>query len=98
MGEEPAPWRGSPRPLPRPPRRGQGRDSLTAFARGLTVMNAFTEQSQSLTLADVARIAALPRATARRCLLTLQALGYVEHDHRYFSLSPQVLTIAQAYL
>jgi IclR family transcriptional regulator, pca regulon regulatory protein len=76
----------------------KGRDFLTAFARGLTVMNAFTEQSQSLTLADVARIAALPRATARRCLLTLRALGYVEHDDRYFSLSPQVLTIAQAYL
>lgn len=76
----------------------KSRDFLTAFARGLTVINAFTEQSQSMTLADVSRIVGLPRATVRRCLLTLEALGYVESDGRYFVLTPQVLTIAQAYL
>ncbi|MGC1304839.1 MAG: IclR family transcriptional regulator C-terminal domain-containing protein [Caulobacteraceae bacterium] len=71
---------------------------ITALARGLSVMRAFTSQSQHLTLADVARIVNLPRASVRRCLLTLQALGYVESRDRYFSLSPRVLTIAQAYL
>jgi IclR family pca regulon transcriptional regulator len=76
----------------------KSRDFLTALARGLAVMSAFTEQSQSLTLADVARIVDLPRATVRRCLLTLEALGYVESEGRQFALSPQVLLIAQAYL
>ncbi len=71
---------------------------ITALARGLSVMRAFTSQSQHLTLADVARIVNLPRASVRRCLLTLQTLGYVESRDRYFSLSPRVLTIAQAYL
>jgi IclR family transcriptional regulator, pca regulon regulatory protein len=71
---------------------------VVALARGLAVMRAFTTQEQQLTLADVARLVALPRATVRRVLLTLKALGYVEVSGRYFSLSPQVLTIAQAYL
>ncbi len=61
-------------------------------------MRAFTSQDQHLTLSDVSRIVSLPRATVRRCLLTLQTLRYVESKDRYFSLSPQVLTIAQAYL
>lgn len=74
------------------------RSFIAAIERGLSVMRAFQNQSDRLTLSDVARLVDLPRATARRCLLTLRALGYVESQGRYFSLSPQVLTLAQAYL
>ncbi len=61
-------------------------------------MTAFSEQNRPMTLSDVARVVDLPRATVRRCLLTLQALRYVEMDGRYFALSPQVLMLARAYL
>ena len=71
---------------------------VTALARGLSVMKAFDDQNAQLTLSDVARIVDLPRASARRALLTLEALGYVESHGRNFSLSPQVLTLARAYL
>ena len=74
------------------------RDHVTALARGLAVIQAFTDQSARLTLSDVARLVDLPRAAVRRSLLTLAALGYVENDGRYFALSPQVLVLAQAYL
>ena len=74
------------------------RSYVTALARGLAVLRAFDEQNAQLTLSDVARIVDLPRASARRALLTLQALGYVESNGRGFSLSPQVLTLARAYL
>lgn len=77
---------------------GESGTFVVALARGLSVMCAFTSQNQHLTLTDVSKIIGLPRATVRRCLLTLQALGYVESRGRYFSLSPKVLTIAQAYL
>ena len=76
----------------------ESRDYVEALARGLHVMRAFREQSDRLTLSDVARLTGLSRASVRRSLLTLQALGYVESSGRYFSLSPQVLTLAQAYL
>jgi IclR family pca regulon transcriptional regulator len=76
----------------------KSRAYVTALARGLSVMKAFDEQHASLTLSDVARIVGLPRASARRALLTLQSLGYVKSNGRMFSLSPQVLTLARAYL
>jgi IclR family transcriptional regulator, pca regulon regulatory protein len=77
---------------------GEGRAYVTALARGLSVMKAFDDQHARLTLSDVARIVGFPRASARRALLTLQSLGYVESNGRLFSLSPQVLTLARAYL
>src|SRR5258708_13809932 len=61
-------------------------------------MKAFDDQHARLTLSDVARIVGLPRASARRALLTLQSLGYVDSNGRLFGLSPQVLTLARAYL
>jgi IclR family pca regulon transcriptional regulator len=51
-----------------------------------------------MTLSDVARIADLPRATARRILFTLQRGGFVASDGKLFRLTPQVLTLAASYL
>src|SRR5437660_1604254 len=77
---------------------GADRSYVTALARGLSVLKSFDEENDRLTLSDVARIAGMPRASARRALLTLQSLGYVNSDGRLFRLSPQVLTLARAYL
>ena len=74
------------------------RSYVTALARGLAVLKAFDEEHERLTWSDVARMTELPRASARRALLTLQSLGYVNSDGKWFSLSPQVLTLARAYL
>ena len=80
------------------PANAAGRAYVESLARGLAVIRAFREQSDRLTLADVSRITGLSRAAVRRSLLTLEALGYAQSSGRYFSLSPQVLTLAQAYL
>ena len=39
-----------------------------------------------------------PAATARRCLLTLEELGYVTRSGRSFFLRPKVLELGAAYL
>ena len=70
---------------------------IAALARGLSVMRAFAHQRERLTLAELSRLVDLPRATVRRCLITLQALDYVETEGKYFRLTPQVLTLSQAY-
>jgi IclR family transcriptional regulator, pca regulon regulatory protein len=75
-----------------------GRDFSEALARGLSVIAAFGPDSRALTLSDVAKKLNLPRATARRALLTLAQLGYAEEDGRLFRLTPKVLTLASAYL
>jgi IclR family pca regulon transcriptional regulator len=75
-----------------------GRDFSEALARGLAVISAFGPDSRALTLSDVARKLNLPRATARRALLTLAHLGYAEEDGRLFRLTPKILGLASAYL
>lgn len=76
----------------------RSRDFVQSFARGLAVIRAFSDDGTGLTLSDVARSTGLPRAAARRFLLTLEALGYVRSSGRVFTLSPRVLDLAHAYL
>jgi IclR family pca regulon transcriptional regulator len=71
---------------------------VQSLERGLRVIKAFSRESPSLPLSEVARRAGLTRATARRFLLTLQDLGYVAADGRLFSLRPRVLDLGYAYL
>jgi IclR family pca regulon transcriptional regulator len=51
-----------------------------------------------MTLSEVARRAGLDRAAARRFLLTLVQLGYVDHRGDRFALRPRVLELGFAYL
>ena len=77
---------------------GLGKDHSEALARGLQIMATFDGTHRSRTLSEVAAAVGLPRATARRALLTLLALGYVGLDGRRFHLTPRVLRLATAYL
>jgi IclR family pca regulon transcriptional regulator len=71
---------------------------VRSLERGLSVLQAFSGERPAMTLADVARSADLTRATARRLLLTLVELGYLQQDGREFRLTPKVLNIGYAYL
>jgi IclR family pca regulon transcriptional regulator len=73
-------------------------DFVTALARGLSVIRAFGVETPRITLADIARRVALPRATVRRSLITLASLGYVDTDGRTFALTPKVLALGNSYL
>ena len=75
-----------------------GPDFLESLARGLRVLTAFNVAPRPMTLSEVAKIADLPRATARRTLHTLESLGYVNNDGKLFALTCRVLTLASAYL
>lgn len=73
-------------------------DFVTALARGLAVIRSFGPDRPRMTLADIAKRVALPRATVRRSLITLSTLGYIETDGRNFTLSPKVLALGNSYL
>jgi IclR family transcriptional regulator, pca regulon regulatory protein len=79
------------------PEMAEDKNYIAALARGLSVIRAFAYQRDQLTLAEISRLVDLPRATVRRCLITLNALNYVDSDGKYFSLTPKVLTLSQAY-
>lgn len=71
---------------------------MGGLAKGLEVIRAFGRDHSALTLSQVAAIARMPAATTRRCLLTLEELGYVMRSGRNFLLRPKVLELGAAYL
>jgi IclR family pca regulon transcriptional regulator len=71
---------------------------VQSFARGLAVIRSFSAEAPAQTLSEVAQHAGLTRAGARRILLTLQTLGYVESEGRLFRLTPKILDLGFAYL
>lgn len=71
---------------------------VQSFARGLEVIRSFSAAAPRQTLTEVATRTGLTRAGARRILLTLQTLGYVESDGRLFALTPRILDLGFAYL
>ena len=74
------------------------REAMGGLAKGIAVIRAFTREHPAPTLSDIARSAAIPAATARRCLLTLEDLGYLTRHGRSFVLRPKVLELGAAYL
>jgi IclR family pca regulon transcriptional regulator len=73
-------------------------DFVQSLERGLAVIRAFDAEHRELALSDVARATGLTRAAARRFLLTLVKLGYVNLSDGRFSLRPRVLELGYAYL
>lgn len=71
---------------------------VQSFARGLQVIRSFSAAHPRQTLTEVATATGLTRAGARRILLTLQTLGYVESDGKWFRLTARILDLGFAYL
>jgi IclR family pca regulon transcriptional regulator len=76
----------------------QDKEFMATLAKGLAVLGAFDKQRPAMTLSQAAFAAGLSRATARRILRTLTALGYVAQNGREFSLSSGILKLGFAYL
>src|ERR1700753_3502039 len=74
------------------------REAMGGLAKGLAVIRAFSRDHAALSLCEVARSAGIPAAPARRCLLTLEELGYITRSGRDFLLRPRVLELGAAYL
>ncbi|MFB6837748.1 IclR family transcriptional regulator C-terminal domain-containing protein [Streptomyces sp. NPDC056361] len=75
-----------------------GSGFLQSLARGLDVLRAFGSVRGPVRLAELARLTGLPRATARRSLITLRHLGYVREEPGGFVVLPRVLELGHARL
>ena len=72
---------------------------MTSLARGLLVIQAFSQQSLHLSIAQLGKRTGLSRASVRRCLYTLSKLGFAgSDDGRTFYLLPRVLALGHSYL
>lgn len=81
------------------PAAGTDRDFVTALARGLAVIMAFTNQQRQLTIAQISYRTGITRAAVRRYLHTLEVLGYVDcQDGKRYALRPKIVALGHAYL
>jgi IclR family pca regulon transcriptional regulator len=71
---------------------------MTSLARGLMVIQAFTQQSPQMTISQLSIKTGLSRAAVRRCLYTLTKLGFAgAEDGSRYSLRPRMLTLSHTY-
>ena len=73
-------------------------DYVESLAKGLAVLECFAPERQRLNTTQTAQRAGLTRAAARRQLLTLAHLGYLDSDGSHYWLSSKVLRLAGSYL
>jgi IclR family pca regulon transcriptional regulator len=76
----------------------QDREYIAGLEKGLAVVEAFADKQRPMTVTEAAEFANVSRASARRCLRTLEQLGYADRDGRHFRLSPRALRLGHAYL
>ena len=71
---------------------------MTSLARGLIVIQAFTQQTPQMTISQLSLRTGLSRAAVRRCLYTLTKLGFAgAEDGSRYSLRPRMLTLSHTY-
>jgi IclR family pca regulon transcriptional regulator len=75
-----------------------GSDFIGSLAKGLAVLQAFNRERPEMTVSEVAKAVDVTPAAARRCLLTLEELGFVTRHERRFLLTPRVLRLSEAFL
>ena len=72
---------------------------MTSLARGLAVIQAFTQRQRELTVSQISTKTGFSRAAVRRCLYTLSKLGFAAtEDSRHFHLRPRVLALGHSYI
>jgi IclR family mhp operon transcriptional activator len=71
---------------------------LRSLKRGLKVL-ALLNQTENVSITELARHLGLPRTTAERIMLTLLAEGYVQRvpDDKRYRLSPKVCSLAEGF-
>ncbi|MEO6803692.1 MAG: IclR family transcriptional regulator C-terminal domain-containing protein [Granulicella sp.] len=71
---------------------------MTSLARGLIVIQAFTQQSPQMTISQLSVKTGLSRAAVRRCLYTLTKLGFAgAEDGSRYGLRPRMLSLSNSY-
>lgn len=82
----------------KPPRAPESRSFVDSLRKGLDVLTCFSRAHPRLSVSEVARLTGTSPASARRALITLRELGYLDHDGKRYWLLPKALLLANAYL
>lgn len=72
-------------------------EAVGGLTKGLAIIELFDSNRPRLTVSEAARATGISPAAARRCLLTLESLGYVSHDGKYFRPTPRLARLGTSY-
>lgn len=72
-------------------------ESMGGLARGLAVIECFGSEHPRLSVTDAARLTGLAPAVARRCMRTLEQLGYLSYDGKFYRPTPRFARLAGAF-
>lgn len=87
-------------PEQQPPRSGsEGKDRkfVTALARGLEILRAFTPEDEYLGNRELTRRTGIPPSTVSRLTYTLTKLGYLRHDPKVDKYALDIGTLSLGY-
>jgi IclR family pca regulon transcriptional regulator len=73
------------------------RDWIAGLEKGLAILESFDDEHARMTPSQAAARTGMTRTAARRYLLTLEHLGYVQGDGKLFGLTPRVLRVGWSY-
>jgi IclR family pca regulon transcriptional regulator len=73
-------------------------DGMAGLAKGIAILEAFGAARTALSISDVSRMTEISKPSARRCLLTLTDLGYLQFDGRLFAPTRRVMRLGYAYV
>jgi IclR family pca regulon transcriptional regulator len=72
-------------------------ESMGGLAKGLAVIECFNRDHPRLTVSEAARLTDLTPAAARRCMRTLEQIGYLSYDGKYYRPTPRFARLADAF-
>lgn len=76
----------------------QDKNFVASLQKGLDVLTCFGRRHGRLTVSEVAALTGNSPASARRSLLTLQQMGYLDSDGKHFWMLARALLVAHAFL
>jgi IclR family transcriptional regulator, pca regulon regulatory protein len=72
-------------------------EGMAGLAKGLAILEALAAHDGRLTIAEAAQATGATRASARRCLLTMTELGYLEFDGKFYRPQPRLILLSTSY-
>lgn len=73
-------------------------DYVLSLARGLQVIEAFNDNPKGRSVSEIAADTGLSRAAVRRLLITLEQLGFTEHEGATHRLTSRILRLGFSFL
>jgi IclR family pca regulon transcriptional regulator len=72
-------------------------EGMGGLAKGLAIVECFDQRHQRLTVTEAATMTGQTPAAARRSMRTLEAVGYLIYDGKFFRPTPRFARLAAAY-